>query len=507
MLGKVKRAISSIDDSEYWITRFVLLRLLGFVYFMAFLSLAAQVLPLIGHDGLLPADNFLNAVGSSFDSKVSAFVKLPTIFWLGISDNLLLILAWAGVILSFIVLMGFANMPLLLILWALYLSFVNIGQLFYSYGWEIQLIETGLLAIFLCPPLEMRPFPKAPPPKAVIWLFRWLAFRIYIGAGLIKLRGDSCWRDLTCLYYHYETQPIPNPVSRILHFFPQWFHVFGVVWNHFVELVVPFFAFSPRLLRLIAGLLMVSFQLFLIISGNLSFLNWLTIIPCIACFDDKFFRKVMPSWVVKRAEHAALAKETPKYHAALSIILVIAVALLSMPVIQNLISSSQYMNYSFDNFHFVNTYGAFGSIGKARGELIIEGTQDEAITENTEWEAYEFKAKPGGINRNLPIIAPYQPRIDWQIWFAAMETPEQNPWLIHFIWKLLHNDKGALSLIDTNPFPDAPPKYIRVDYYHYRFAPLNSTSVWERQKMGSWLPPLSATTPGFGQYVKANGWS
>src|SRR2546421_6587567 len=225
------------EASTYWLTRFFILRLLGFVYFFAFLSLAMQVLPLIGDNGLLPAASFLHSLQNYFGSKTRAFINLPSIFWFGISDSLLLSLAWAGVALSLVVILGYANSILMALLWALYTSFVNIGQDWYGYGWEIQLLETGFLAIFLCPLLDGRPFPKRPPPIILILLFRWLAFRIMFGAGLIKLRGDSCWRDLTCMFYHYETQPIPSPLSRLFHFSPHWFLKVETLWNHFVELI------------------------------------------------------------------------------------------------------------------------------------------------------------------------------------------------------------------------------------------------------------------------------
>ena len=200
---------------------------------------------------------------------------------------------------------GYANALILLVLWALYSSFVHAGQVWYGYGWEIQLLETGLLACFLCPLFDGRPFPKRPPPVPVIWLFRWLAMRIMWGAGLIKLRGDACWADLSCLYYHYQTQPIPNPLSRYLHFAPRWFHQAGVLFNHLVELIAPFFAFGPRWARHAAGALFVLFQAFLIASGNLSFLNWLTIVPALACFDDSVWSRLLPRRLVARAERAA----------------------------------------------------------------------------------------------------------------------------------------------------------------------------------------------------------
>ena len=210
--------------NDYQLTRFVILRLLGFVYAIAFLVAANQLVPLIGSHGLTPANHFLGAVQTQLGSHTAAISQVPTLFWFGISDQALSIFSWIGLALSLVVLAGYANAILLAVLWAMYMSIVHIGQIWYGYGWEIQLLETGFLSIFLCPLLDGRPFPKRPPPLLVIWLFRWLGFRIMVGAGLIKLRGDPCWRDLTCLYYHYETQPIPNPISRYLHFLPHWFH-------------------------------------------------------------------------------------------------------------------------------------------------------------------------------------------------------------------------------------------------------------------------------------------
>src|SRR2546429_5492670 len=280
--------------NSYWLTRFVILRLLGFVYAVAFLVAAIQLVPLIGEHGLTPANHFLNLVQTQLGSRTAGMLRVPTLFWFGISDNALSIFSWIGFGLSLVVLGGYANAILLAVLWTIYMSIVHVGQIWYGYGWEIQLLETGFLSIFLCPLLDGRPFPKCRPPILVFWLFRWLGFRIMIGAGLIKLRGDSCWRDLTCLYYHYETQPIPNPLSWWLHFCPHWFHQFGVLWNHFIELVVPWFCFGPRVARHVAGVLLASFQIFLIISGNLSFLNYLTIVPFLACFDDTFLCHFLP---------------------------------------------------------------------------------------------------------------------------------------------------------------------------------------------------------------------
>ena len=501
-------AVWGAAGSPYWLTRFLILRLLGLVYFVAFLSLARQVLPLVGHRGLLPADLFLARIEEHFGSRLGGFLEFPGIFWAGLSDGALLALAWTGAVLSLVVLLGFANALLLFVLWALYMSFVNVGQDWYGYGWEIQLLETGFLSIFLCPLFDGRPFPRRPPPVAVILLFRWLIFRIMLGAGLIKMRGDPCWRDLTCLDFHYETQPIPNPLSRLLHFMPRWFQRGGVLYNHLCELVAPWFAFGPRLARHIAGALMLCFQVILILSGNLSFLNWLTIVPILACFDDTLLRRVLPARLVARAERAAAEARPSRAHGVVVVALVAVVAFLSIDPVRNLLSSHQAMNTSFNRLDLVNTYGAFGSVGRQRPEIVFEGTDEEVPGASTHWKEYEFPCKPGDPNRRPCVVSPYHYRLDWQIWFAAMSTPSRYPWTLHFVWKLLHDDAGTLSLLANDPFPDHPPRFIRARLYRYEFAPLGDPggAWWRRTLLGTWLPPLSADDPRLLRILSAYGW-
>jgi hypothetical protein len=491
----------------YWLTRFVLLRFLGLVYFVAFIVAANQLVPLVGHGGLLPADTYLQRLADHFGSRADGFIEIPSLFWMGISDSGLVAVSWIGALISLAVLLGYANSIMMIVLWILYTSIVNVGQLWYSYGWEIQLLETGFLAIFFCPLLDWRPFPRSPPPVIVIWLYRWLIFRIMLGAGMIKMRGDSCWRDLTCLYYHYETQPIPNPLSWWLHFRPHWFQRFGVLWNHFIELVVPWFAFGPRVVRHVAGVLLVSFQVVLILSGNLSFLNYLTIVPCLACLDDTFWARVLPPVIVRRFLRAAEDARPSEGQVFATVALALVVAVLSVQPVMNLISSDQAMNTSFNRLNLVNTYGAFGSVGRERDEIIFEGTNSSS-PESASWREYEFKAKPGNPWRRPAIVAPYHLRLDWQIWFAAMATPNQYPWTVHFVWKLLHNDPGTLSLLDGNPFPDAPPRYIRATLYRYRFTTPQEAdgSWWKREPLGLWLPPMSVDDPKLHRFLEANGW-
>jgi hypothetical protein len=399
---------------------------------------------------------------------------------------------------------GYANAIILALLWALYMSFVHVGQDWYGYGWEVQLLETGFLSIFLCPLLDARPFPRRAPPTIVFWLFRALIFRIMLGAGLIKIRGDASWRDLTALYYHFETQPIPNGLSRWFHFLPRWLVQGGTLFNHIAEVAAPWFVFWPRLGRHIAGVAIVLFQLTIIASGNLSFLNWLTILPALACFDDRFWAKLLPRRLTNQAAAAAAGAEPSRPMLRTAWAVAALVAILSIQPVLNLFSSQQIMNTSFDPLELVNTYGAFGTVGKERFNVVFEGTDAATLDAETEWRPYIYKGLPVELNRRPPQIAPYQLRLDWQMWFAAMGTPNEYPWTVHLVWKLLHNDAGALSLFAGNPFPERPPRYIRATWYRYSFVPPNSTGLWwDRERLAAWLPPLALDDPQLLELARA----
>jgi hypothetical protein len=478
----------------YRLTRFVFLRLLGAVYFVAFLSAWRQVVPLVGARGLLPARLLLERLrGAGL-----GFGDLPSLFWIDISDSALRAGCAAGLALSAAVALGLTNALAMLALWGLYLSLVHVGQIFYSFGWEILLLETGLVAAFLCPVTGWRPLAGRAPPTAPVWLLRWILFRVMFGAGLIKIRGDACWRDLTCLIYHYETQPLPNPLSWWLHQAPPEFHKAGVLFNHFVELIVPWMLFWPRRVAIVAGVLEMVFQGTLILSGNLSWLNWLTLALCVACFDDRALARVLPArWAAASDAPAASRAARAAAWAWTAVVVVLSVA----PV-ANLLSDEQAMNTSFDRLHLVNTYGAFGSVGRERNEVILEGTDAALPDERARWREYAFPCKPGDPMRRPCVIAPYQPRVDWEIWFAAMASPERHPWLVRLVAQLLRNDAGALSLLDSNPFPDAPPRFIRASLWRYRFTRRGEPGWWRRERLGEYLPPLSLDDPRLGEFLR-----
>lgn len=492
----------------YWLTRFMILRLLGIVYAVAFLVAINEIIPLIGSDGLLPANIYLKQVAHALGSTGAGFLRLPSLFWFVHSDTALLTSAWIGFVLSCIVVAGYANVPLLTVLWFVYMSFVHVGQEWYGYGWEIQLLETGFLSIFLCPLFDMRPFPKHAPPFVIISLFRWLIFRIMLGSGLIKIRGDEIWRNGTALYHHFETQPIPGPLSRWFHFLPHAILKIGVWYNFLAELVAPWFIFWPRIARHIAGFIIVLLQVILILSGNLSFLNWLTIIPALACFDDAFWARILPRVLARKAEVAAEYALASRPMLITAWVFTFIVALLSVRPVLNMLSPGQIMNTSYDPLELVNTYGAFGTVGQERLNVVFEGTMDENPGNSAIWKPYIYKGLPVLPDKPPPQIAPYQLHLDWQMWFAAMGSPDEYTWTFNLVWKLLHNDAKTVSLFAGNPFPGKPPRYIRAVLYRYSFAkPGNSKALWwNRERLGLWLPAMSATDPSLVNYVKGMEW-
>jgi Lipase maturation factor len=365
-----------------------------------------------------------------------------------------------------------------LALWGLYLSVVNVGQTFYGFGWETLLLEAGFLAVFLGPA-------GTAPPTLVLWCYRWLLFRVELGAGLIKLRGDRCWRDLTCLDYHHETQPLPGPLSWFFHHLPSRLHRAEVLANHAIQLVVPFGLFAPQPVAGIAALAIVVTQAWLLASGNFSWLNLITIVLAAAALDDRLLAAVLPL-----DPPAVLAG----WQLAAVVALAVLVAALSVRPVRNLVGRRQLMNASFDPLRLVNTYGAFGAITRVRREIVLEGTDEPLPGPATTWKEYQFKAKPGDPRRRPRQVAPYHLRLDWLLWFAAMSPPSAHPWMAVLVTRLLEHDQPMLKLLGPNPFPDRPPAFVRARLYRYRFttpAERRQTGAWwSRDLVGEYLPPL-----------------
>ncbi len=407
-----------------------------------------------------------------------------------------------GVGLALLSLIGASHPLLFFALWLLQLSFVHVGQVFWGYGWETLLLEAGFLAIFLYPLRGIRPLSRARGPVAMIWLYRWLLFRVMFGAGLIKLRGDPCWAELTCLDFHFATQPIPNPLTPFFVDLPHWALAGGVVFNHFVELVVPFMYFGPRRVRTFAGLATIAFQGVLILSGNLSWLNWLTIFIALSCFDDQTLGRLVPRRLGLRD---ASRPEPSVLHRRVVRGLVVLIVLLSIGPTVNLLSSRQMMNASFDRLHLVNTYGAFGSVNRIRHEVVIEGTSGDADAPDSEWHAWELPCKPGDPNVVPCIVSPYHRRLDWQLWFAALSDYQHEPWIVRLAWLLASGRKEPLPLFANDPFPDAPPRFVRVRLFEYELTGDFGPTWYRREPVAEYLRPFSADDPEVLSYLEMMG--
>lgn len=469
-----------LSAPEYWLSRLVLERGIAAVYVVAFVGAARQFRALIGEHGLLPVPQYLER---------QSFRRTPSIFHVHYSDRFFAAVAWSGAALAAAMAAGLVDVvplgvavSLWLLLWVLYLSIVNVGQTWYSFGWESLLLEIGFLATFLGND-------RVAPPVLAMWLARLLLFRLEFGAGLIKLRGDSCWRDLTCLYYHHETQPMPGPLSWFFHRLPKSLHRVEAAGNHFAQLIVPFGLFAPQPVASVAGAIIVITQLWLVVSGNFAWLNWLTILLGCSAIDAPSVAAVLP------VPHQPALTEAPRWFAAFVIVFAALTLMLSYWPVRNMMSRRQRMNMSFNPFHLINTYGAFGSIGRTRREVVIEGTDEPNITEQTAWKEYEFKGKPGAVRRLPRQWAPYHLRLDWLMWFAAISPHYAHSWLRPLMVRLLQNDSATLSLLRHNPFPDSPPRLVRAQLYRYRFTTAaelrRDHAWWHRTLEGGYLAPMS----------------
>ena len=472
--------MSWFADPAYWFARLAFERGLAVIYVVAFIGAARQFRPLLGARGLTPVPRYLRRAG---------FRDAPSLFHFRYSDRLFAAVSWSGAVLAAGLVFGlgdavplWASMLAWLALWAAYLSIVNVGQIWYGFGWEMLLLEAGFLAVFLGNA-------GTAPPAATLWLARWLLLRVEFGAGLVKLRGDRCWRNLTCLRYHHETQPMPGPLSWFFHHLPDPVHRAEVLGNHVAQLVAPLVLFLPQPAAGVAAAFMILTQLWLVASGNFAWLNWLTIVLALPAVDTSLAARVLPLPAAPR-----LAPD-PVWFEVLVLAYTAAVAVLSYRPVVNMISSRQLMNASFDPFRLVNTYGAFGSISRQRYELVIEGTPDSGLAPGSRWTEYQFHGKPGDPRHWPRQFAPYHLRLDWLMWFAALSPGYAERWLMPLLRRLLTGDAELARLLRVNPFPGSPPAAVRVLRYRYRYTTwreLRATGAcWRREPAGEYIPPLT----------------
>jgi predicted DCC family thiol-disulfide oxidoreductase YuxK len=482
---------SVAEKPTYFRASSIFVRLLALCYLAAFLSLWVQVDGLIGPRGILPAERYLDWIRAQ--TGPSRYWFVPTLAWLSAKPVMLHGLCAGGVLASLSVFFGFAPTLGLVLAWASYLSLSSISQVFLSYQWDALLLETGLLAIFLSPPAWRLRFSRSSPPStSALLLLRWLLFRLMFSSGAVKLgSGDSSWRALTALRVHYETQPLPTWIGWVFHQFPPSFQAVSCVFLFFVELLVPFLVFAPRRAKHLAFGLLLVLQILIALTGNYAFFNWLAIALCALLIDDAAF----PARRAPAVPTPAGPRRWP-----VGVMAPVAGVLLIASVVQLVFTVRRSATgvpkvavslvESLSPLRSVNQYGLFAVMTTRRPEIIVEGSDDGRT-----WRPYEFRWKPGAVERRPRFVAPHQPRLDWQMWFAALETCEENPWLVNFLGRLLQGEPAVLRLLATNPFPAGPPRYIRTLLYDYRFTDWQmrrSTGAWWRRELqGPYCPIVS----------------
>ncbi len=464
------------------LTRWVFLRGLAVVYLIAFVSLRTQIVGLVGQRGILPAQEYLERVAERVGE--GRYAALPTLFWIDASDAALRGACDAGAVLSALLLFDVAPAVVLGLLWAGHLSLTLICQDFLGFQWDNLLLETGFLALFYAP-LRLRPRRSgdAPPSAAASFLLRFLLFKLMFASGVVKLtaRTDH-WRDFSALTVHYETQPLPPWTAWYVHQLPEWFHQasMGVMFG--IELLVPFFLFGPRRGRIIAAAVLATFQLLIIVTGNYCFFNLLMIVLCVAALDDRVWPR---SWSERFAASVRPRRWWLRWPPAwLTVPLAGAYLLLSFELLTGAFRKpidwsgpAETLWRRVEPFRSVNSYGLFADMTVMRPEIILEGSRD-----GREWKAYEFRYKPGDLSRRPAFVAPHQPRLDWQMWFAALRSDcRYTPWYLMFCRRLLEGSPDVAALLADNPFPDAPPMYLRSTLVDYRF-----TDWAEGRETGHW---------------------
>ncbi len=472
---------STLRAERYTLVSWVFLRVFGAIYVCAFASLSVQILGLIGHEGILPAGEFFEAAHQALGN--SAYRLLPSLFWVNSSDKALLAGTVAGMLLGLLVIVDRWTRPALLGLFVLYLSYVYAGQDFMSFQWDSLLLEAGFLAIFL-----------TGGSRIVVWLYRWLVFRYVFMAGLVKLlSGDPTWRDLTALQYHFWSQPLPTPLAWYAAQLPSGLLVAGTGATLAVELGSVFLVFAPRRPRAVAAGCVLLFQSLIVLTGNYNFFNLLTMLLCIFLFDDAALRRAMPA----RLEPLAQRRVSPPGRTATIVATLLAVIV--VPVGLNRIWQAAAradlpvlgaLTRAVSPWLIVNPYGLFAVMTTTRPEIVIEGSAD-----GEDWREYVFRYKPGPLSRPALWNIPHQPRLDWQMWFAALGGIRENPWFVMLMWRLLQGSPSVLALLESNPFANGPPKYVRARLYDYRFADrrthLSTGQWWVRRPEGLYFPQVS----------------
>ena len=478
------------DKTTFYLSRWLFLRGLGCIYLIAFLSLWVQIQGLVGSNGILPAGEYLTAVRQQIGPE--GYYLLPTLFWLNPSDAFLHFLCAGGVVLSLALIAGFFPPITLAGLWVFYLSLVTVGQVFLSFQWDVLLLEVGFLAIFFAPLQIRETFSRAAAPSVpFLWLLRWLLFRLMFASGFVKLASDEVWRNLTALNFHYETQPLPTWIGWYAHQLPEWLQKISVIGMFAVELVLPFLIFAPRRLRTAGCIGVVGLQLLILLTGNYCFFNLLTIALCLLLIDDVTWRGLLSKRFMPNFQ--SIGQSPHRYwRVCVAVLATLFFILSGIRFSGQLFRDARLPDIAWIRpLRSVNTYGLFADMTESRPEIIVEGSNDQII-----WKTYEFRWKPGELTDAPKWVAPHQPRLDWQMWFAALQgNYQRTPWFPHFMVALLQGKPKVLRLLAENPFPDTPPRYVRATLYDYHFTDIatkrSEGTWWSRERKGIYCPTIS----------------
>ena len=516
----------NLEPPTYFLVRRLFLRALGIIYLIAFVSLWTQIIGLVGKDGIVPAGDTMSTMRQQVDAHkigLDRYHLVPTFCWFSASNAFLNAQCAVGTALAVLVILGIAPAPCLFLLWLIYLSLSTVCVEFLSFQWDILLLQTGFLAVFLAPlqwlpwgimGRDASPRREAPPSRLVLWLLRWLLFQLMFESGYIKLAsGDPTWRHLTALDYHYETQPLPTWIGWYAFQLPAWVQKSSCAIMLGIELIIPFLIFAPRRLRQFACGALVLLQVLIMLTGNYCFFNLLAIALCLLLLDDAALRSCLPR--LFGPQPSTLNPQPPqstlnlwKWPLQVTFPLACVSVIMGLMHLGGLVRQvipwpspilSAYVWLS--PFRTFNGYGLFAVMTTTRPEIIIEGSND-----GTNWLTYDFKYKPGDVKRAPRFVEPHQPRLDWQMWFAALGNYRQNLWLVNFCVRLLQGSPSVLGLLERNPFPNAPPHYIRAVLYEYRFTDFatrrKTGAWWRREKIGDYLPPISLrSTAGAARFL------
>jgi hypothetical protein len=484
--------------ADYSIASWLFLKALALIYLIAFASLARQIVGLAGPDGIVPARELLQKQKQATSSWWRRFVRWPTLCWWRSDAWFLRGLCLIGVVLASLLLIGVMPIALLAALWVVYLSLLWACPLFLSYQWDALLLEMGFLAIFLAPWTLWQGGPaEAAAPSAVAWaLMVWLLFRLVFSSGWVKWHAASdTWRRLAAMDYHYWTQPLPTPLAWYAHQLPRPWHRFETSAVLVIETLVPFFLFLPEPGPKMAAVCFIMLMVLIQLTGNYGFFNLQTIALTLLVLDNQtWVMGLQPLGLLDATDVSATAGGWPEWSVAAP-----AGVLVGLSVMQ-LVNTcwpsvvwpkwAQRFRQALAPFNLVGRYGLFAHMTTQRREIVVEGSQD-----GEHWHAYGFRYKPGEVTQRPKWAAPHQPRLDWQMWFAALSHYQANPWFIRFLQRLMTGEDAVTDLLQHNPFPDQPPRYVRAVLYDYRFSDRETSQTtgqwWQAERLGMYCPPIS----------------